>query len=332
VSFASLQVRRSIARRAGRFLPALVSLTVAAGAVGALGSLASDVGRKMRSEFRRGGANAVARGLSGAAIPAAIVAAMQREPGVERALPIDVTSESAGPHSLTSVSLDVQAARPFASSWNVSGRMPAGAGEALAGVRLARRLGWKLGQDVAVGPAGGRRVRIVGVVTTGEGEAAVSRAASRLERALRVRVDPILAVSASEGRIVERLRGLLAAIGAAVALLAALGTGTTLLASVAQRRREIALEKSLGAERGRILARFALEALALGLAGGVIGAAAGRVSAEVIERRLFGVGLSPSLFWSLVPVALAAGLALASSAPAVRRALAIEPITALREE
>jgi putative ABC transport system permease protein len=359
MSFAALQVRRSLARRAGRLLPAVVALLVAAGAVGALGSLASDVARKMRTEFRRRGANAVARAASGSAIPGAVVASLRRDPAVEKGLPIRVASEIAGLHRLTEVSLEFRSAGPFASAWNVRGRLPDGPGLAAAGSALARRMDWKIGQEIALGAGGARTVRLVGIVTTGEGEddelftdvpdesrdsasavllrlggegAVVSRTAASLERRFGVRVDPILAVSASEGRVVERLRGLLAAVGTAVAILAALGTGTTLLASVVQRRREIALEKSLGADRGRILARFALEALALGLVGGVLGAVAGRIAAGALERGLFGVGLSPSMFWSVAPVALSAAIAVASSAPAVRRALAIEPITALREE
>ena len=51
------------------------------------------------------------------------------------------------------------------------------------------------------------------------GDAGIPAAASRIERASGARVDPLLAVSTSEGRIVVRLRGLLTALGPAATTL-----------------------------------------------------------------------------------------------------------------
>jgi putative ABC transport system permease protein len=104
------------------------------------------------------------------------------------------------------------------------------------------------------------------------------------------------------------------------------------MASVVQRRREIALEKALGADARRFFARFLAEAVALGAIGGLLGTLAGLAAADRLERSLFRLPLSPSLFWSIAPLFLATALAAASSVPSVRRALAIEAMTALRDE
>jgi putative ABC transport system permease protein len=99
-----------------------------------------------------------------------------------------------------------------------------------------------------------------------------------------------------------------------------------------QRRREIALEKALGADAKRLFRRFFAEGAALGAIGGAAGTAAGLIAADRLERSLFGVSLTASPFWIAAPLLLSVALAAAASLPAVKRALRIEAITALREE
>jgi putative ABC transport system permease protein len=361
--FAAIQLSRSLRRRLPRYFPALVALAVAAAAVGALGSISSDVGRKMRREFRRRGANAVARSRGRDPIPAPAVSRLEANPAVVASLPVRVFDARVGARRLVAAAFDFPRARRFASSWRIRGSWPSSPAEALTGERLADRMGWKTGQEVTllVGDSP-LRLQLTGRVSTGEGEddevlfssgalpdagggtadavllrlsgsgSEVAREAAALERGGGLRVDPILAVAFSEGRVVEKLKGLLAAISAGVALLAGLGTGTTLAASVAQRRREIALQKSLGARPGRLMAQFLAEGASIGVAGGFAGAGLGLAAAALLERELFGVGLTVSALWILVPTLLAAALAAVSSIPAARRILRIEPITALREE
>ncbi len=361
MSFAARQILKSFRRRLPRYLPAICALAVAAAAAAALGSLSSDVARKMTTEFRRRGANAVARARSEAPLPPGTVRAIETAPGVELALPVLVREASAGPRRFVAVAVDFARARPYLAAWKLEGRLPAADNEAVAGTRLADRLDLRPRKELAVQLSGtSRRYRIVGRISTGEGEdeellvpdaslppsagadaillrlagsgAAVATRAAALEKETGARVDPLLAVSTSEGRVLLRLRGLLVALGLSIALLAALGTSTTLMASVVQRRREIALEKSLGAEARRFFARFFIEAIALGAIGGLLGTAAGLAAADRLERSLFGVPLTVTIFWVVAPLVLAAAVAAASSLPSVRRALAIQAMTALREE
>jgi len=363
MSFAARQLVRSFQRRLPRYVPAIAAIAIAAAAIGGLGSLASDVTRKMTREFRRRGPNAVARSRSAASLPGNAVRRIAADRAVERALPIRVQDVAAGARRVTAIGIDFDAARPFLAAWDVDGTLPRTPDQALAGVRLFDRLDLGARRTIDVDlPGGRRRVTVVGRVATGEGEdeelllpwsdfpradrdeadavllriaggqGGIPEAAARLERESGARVDPLLAVATSEGRIVVRLKGLLAALGIAIAGLAALGTATTLLASVVQRRREIALEKSLGAEKRRLLLRFLAEGASLGAIGGILGSAAGLLVADRLERSLFGVPLTISFFWAAVPFLLSIALAAAAGLPAVRRALAIEAITALRSE
>ena len=363
MSFAGRQLLRSFQRRLPRYFPAILAIAIAAAAIGALGSLASDVARKMTREFRQRGPNAVARSRDGRPLSGDATRRIAGDAAVERALPIRVDDVAAGSRRVTAVAVDFSRARPFFGSWDLDGALPASPAEAVAGVRLYDRLGLDRSREVEVSlPGGPRKIRIVGRVATGEGEdeelilpwedlpradpgsadavllriagngPRIAESAARIERAAGARVDPLLAVSTSEGRIVGRLRGLLTAMGIAIAALAALGTATTLMAAVVQRRREIALEKSLGAEGRRLFVRFLVEGAALGAIGGAIGAAAGLLIADRLERSLFGVPLTVSATWAVVPFLLSIVIAAAAGLPAVRRALAIEAITALRNE
>ncbi len=363
MSFAGRQLLRSFQRRLPRYLPAILAIAIAAAAIGGLGSLASDVTRKMTREFRLRGPNAVARGRGSRPLAGATTRRIAGAPGVERAMPIRVQDVAAGSRRVTAIAVDFSRAKPFFGSWDIDGALPADEGEAVAGVRLYDRLG--LGRDriVEVDLPGGRRpMKIVGRIATGEGEdeelilpwadlpradpdesdaillrlsgsgARITEGATRLERETGARVDPLLAVSTSEGRIVVRLRWLLTAMGIAIAALAALGTATTLMAAVVQRRREIALEKSLGAESRRLFVRFLAEGAALGAIGGAAGALAGLLIADRLERSLFGIPLTVSPFWVAAPFLLSIAIAAAAGLPAVQRALRIEAITALRNE
>lgn len=143
---------------------------------------------------------------------------------------------------------------------------------------------------------------------------------------------PVRRMAVSERSLLDRL-GLVFAIVTGLALLAAaLSAGSTLADLVLERRREVALLKSLGAGRWQVLALFVGEALALGVVGGVTGFAVGAVAAQVIGGSIFGSAIR--LDWGLfLPVVLLATLATAvASWLPVRRALAVEPAAILRGE
>jgi putative ABC transport system permease protein len=124
---------------------------------------------------------------------------------------------------------------------------------------------------------------------------------------------------------------LFAAFALAALLLAAVGLYGVIAFAVAQRTREIGVRIALGAHPAAVLrlivgqgARFALAGIALGLLGAL---AMGRAMANL----LFGVTPTDPLTFLIVPVLLCAVALLASYIPA-RRALRVDPMTALRLE
>lgn len=89
---------------------------------------------------------------------------------------------------------------------------------------------------------------------------------------------------------------------------------------------------SLGADGRRLTLQFLAEALALGVAGGLLGAVVGLLAANALERRLFAVSLTVSPVWPVLGMIFAVSLAAGASLPAIGRLRRTEAIVALRDE
>jgi predicted permease len=154
------------------------------------------------------------------------------------------------------------------------------------------------------------------------------------------RLDPELAITQvrtmreSVDLATQLQRQMMALVGgfAAVTLaLATLGLGGVMAYLVSRRRREIGLRMALGAARGDIARNVmgqAARLVAIGAALGVAGALAG---SRLLESLLFGVKPRDPAVAIAAPLLLAAAALAACMLPA-RRAAAVEPMAALRDE
>jgi putative ABC transport system permease protein len=178
-------------------------------------------------------------------------------------------------------------------------------------------------------------------------EPGVSQAAlvSRLDAAL---PDGVEALTGAEltAEMVEQARevsvdffGPILALFTIVALVvAAFSIYNTFSILVAQRTRESALLRALGASRGQVLRSVTVEALAVGLLGSVVGIAVGMALASGLLVLMDAAGrstptLSPTLSGGTIVIALAVGVivtVLATLVPAVR-ASRVAPLAALRD-
>jgi predicted permease len=161
--------------------------------------------------------------------------------------------------------------------------------------------------------------------------AAIAAAARATDPELLPRVSLLKNLYRDRIRDVERAAVAVSLLGTIALLVACLGVVGLVAYAVAQRTKEIGVRLALGAGRHDILRSLAgqfLPTVALGLVGGVAGAAA---LSQVLRRQLYGVSaLDPVSYGAAVCLfALAAGLA--ALLPA-RRALRVDPATALRCE
>ena len=101
---------------------------------------------------------------------------------------------------------------------------------------------------------------------------------------------------------------------------------------VAERRREIALKKALGAENRLVMSELLGEGVLLGLTGGALGAFLGFEFAQRVSLNVFGRAIN--FWWPIVPVTFAVFTiitVLASILP-VRKVMDIHPAIVLKGE
>ena len=143
---------------------------------------------------------------------------------------------------------------------------------------------------------------------------------------------PIRKLSYSEGRILEKIKGLMAIIAVIILTVTTLCVMTTLITVVSERTREIGLMKAIGADDREIIVQFLAETLIIGVAGVAAGLVAGFALAQVLGHAVFGSAIAFRMIvlpMTLVPSILAALLA---AALPVRMAVAIVPAKVLKED
>jgi len=136
----------------------------------------------------------------------------------------------------------------------------------------------------------------------------------------------------AEMGMLEKYQSMMAFVTAVALLASTMGIFTTMTASVAERRKEIGLMKSIGAENRSIASLFLAEATLIGLIGGITGYGVGIVLAQFIGLSVFSTTIP--LKWEVLAVVIpiAIGVSLLASALPVRRATAVEPAIVLRGE
>jgi ABC-type antimicrobial peptide transport system permease subunit len=114
-------------------------------------------------------------------------------------------------------------------------------------------------------------------------------------------------------------------------LLAAGGVYGVLSFVVAQRTREIGLRMALGAGRGRILRDVVREGMGAALLGTALGSVGAWLAARTLRGLVYGAGIMDLGLFVVVALILLAAALLACAVPA-RRAAAVDPMAALRQE
>jgi len=176
---------------------------------------------------------------------------------------------------------------------------------------------------------------IVGVRTAGDPAAMTKGIASAVHT-----VDPTLPLAQvrtmdqvmTEHMSGDRFAAVLYVSFAGVALLlAAVGIYGVMAFAVAQRTHEIGLRMALGADRGRVLGLVLREGMTLALGGLLVGLAGAWFVGRAMKSLLYGTGTVDYVALAAVSSVLLVAALLACWFPA-RRATAVDPIVALREE
>ncbi len=145
-------------------------------------------------------------------------------------------------------------------------------------------------------------------------------------------IHPILKVSASEGQILDKIKGLMGLISLVILVLATLCVNTTLIAIVGERAQEFALQKALGAKQKDIVRQIVTEILIIALLATLTGLGLGYLLAQMLGLTVFHAYIDMRL--PVIPITIFLSLLVAAISVIVptRRALQIEMANILKGE
>jgi len=209
--------------------------------------------------------------------------------------------------------------------------------DCMIGVQAASRLGLFPGQSAKIIYAGREAtLRVAGIVTAGSSEdsqifiglplaqelsglgarasliqVTARGSAPEIEDVIRrlsvalpgLEVQPLRQLAQAEGRLLQRIRGLLFGTVLLILVLTSLGVLAAMAGLALERRRDVGLMKALGGSVRRIMRVFLAEATAIGFAGGIVGFIVGIALSQWIGERVFSVAITPRLI--VLPATLA---------------------------
>ncbi|MGD0989522.1 MAG: ABC transporter permease [Candidatus Sulfotelmatobacter sp.] len=144
--------------------------------------------------------------------------------------------------------------------------------------------------------------------------------------------EQIRQVAQNEGAVLTRIEGLIFLVTLAALFASALAVSAAMATAIFERRAEVGLMKALGAGRVAVASVFFAEATLLALIGGFVGFVAGGLLARQIGRSIFNsqISIQPVLFPVILGIAVI--VTFAGSAAAIRKAVGLDPVFALRGE
>jgi putative ABC transport system permease protein len=177
----------------------------------------------------------------------------------------------------------------------------------------------------------GGRISIVQLNVPGTPKQVDAYVAALHQQLQDAQVRPIRQFTEGEAKIYGRISGLLTATVVMVLLLTGLCVMAAMTNVAMERKNDVGLMKAIGGATRRVLRLFMMEAALLGLAGGLIGAAAGIFLSSWLGKQVFGVAAQPRLIVYPVAVALTILVAILSAYP-LRRLASIRPASVFRGE
>jgi len=144
--------------------------------------------------------------------------------------------------------------------------------------------------------------------------------------------EQIRQVAQNEGTVLSRIKGLMLLVTLAALFASALAVSAAMATAIFERRAEVGLMRALGAGSVAVAFVFLAEAALLALLGGLAGFAAGAILAREIGRSIFDsqITIQPVLLPFILAIAVV--VTFAGSVAAIRRAVRLDPVFALRGE
>jgi len=175
------------------------------------------------------------------------------------------------------------------------------------------------------------RLSLIQLSVTGTRDSVKYFIANLSQRLPGANVDGIKQLTEAEGRIYGRISGLLSATVLLVLILTSLCVMAGMSNVAVERKNDVGLMKAIGGSIRGVVRLFLTEAILMGIAGGLIGAALGMVISIWLGEAVFGVPAQPRWIVYPVSVALTVIVSIASAYP-LRRLAGIRPASVFRGE
>ncbi|POP42648.1 ABC transporter permease [Superficieibacter electus] len=367
-----LLVWRALRLRLQRVSVVFAALMVGATIVTALSAVWFDINTKMSEELRTFGANFYIGPGHGSGMPQeALQTILDQAPDglVYGSSPWLYGMARTELEKVVMVGVWFESLQKLVPYWQVTGdwiNVSFDDRNAMVGVKLAERLNVKPGDVITLVDHNARKKLVVkGIVESGDatdnmlivsldvaqawlrqpgnishGLLSVSNDVGQVERYAQrlqqqfpdLEVRPVRKVSASEGQVLDKIKGLMGLVSLVILALSSLCVNTTLMAIVSERSREFALQKALGSRNADIIRQMLLETGIIALAAVAAGWVLGYLLAQLLGLTVFNATISLRL--PVLPITLILSLlvaALAAIVP-VRRAVSVEPAKVLKGE
>ena len=175
------------------------------------------------------------------------------------------------------------------------------------------------------------RISLIQLSVTGTPDS-LNRFISQLSHSLPgADVRGIKQLAEAEGRIYNRISGLLSATVILVLILTSLCVMAGMSNVAIERKNDVGLMKAIGGSVRRVVRLFLAEAILMGIVGGLLGSAFGLLVSIWLGKAVFGVAAQPR--WIVYPVSVAITIivSIASAFP-LRRLAGIRPASVFRGE
>lgn len=175
------------------------------------------------------------------------------------------------------------------------------------------------------------RISLIQLSVTGTPASVTSFISSLSQRLPDADVHGIKQFTEAEGRIYNRISGLLSATVLLVLFLTSLCVMAGMSNVAVERKNDVGLMKAIGGSIERVVHLFLTEAILLGFAGGIVGSAIGLLVSIWLGKAVFGVAAQPRLIVYPISVVLTVITSIASAFP-LRRLASIRPASVFRGE
>jgi putative ABC transport system permease protein len=175
------------------------------------------------------------------------------------------------------------------------------------------------------------RISLIQLSVTGTPDSVKLFISSLSRRLSGADVHGIKQLTEAEGRIYDRISGLLTGTVLLVLFLTSLCVMAGMTNVAVERKNDVGLMKAIGGSIRAVVRLFLTEAILLGITGGLVGSAIGIVVSIWLGKEVFGVAAQPRWIVYPVSVALTVIVSIASAFP-LRRLAGIRPASVFRGE